>query len=231
MDTIRQSLRIPAAGVVLEADVAVPEPARGVVLFAHGSGSSRHSPRNRSVAGELQRTGLATVLADLLTPEEEQIDDRTAKLRFDIGMLGERVVALTDWVVDHELTAGLGIGLFGASTGAAAALVAAAVRPVLVEAVVSRGGRPDLASEFLHLVRQPTLLIVGERDEVVIELNRRAMEKLSGEARLEIVPGATHLFGEPGALEQVARLARDWFARHLRPTRAQTQDGERQVGR
>jgi putative phosphoribosyl transferase len=217
MKAVHQSLQVPAAGVVLGADVVVPEPAHGLVLFAHGSGSSRHSPRNRYVAGELQEAGLATVLADLLTPEEEQFDARTGALRFDIGLLAERVAALTDWVVGQEQLAGLGVGLFGASTGAAAALAAAAARPASVGAIVSRGGRPDLAGGLLRLVRQPTLLIVGERDTTVLDLNRRALEELGGEAALEIVPGASHLFEEPGALEEVARLARDWFVRHLRP--------------
>jgi dienelactone hydrolase len=216
MNIVHQDLGIPAEGVLLEADVVVPEQAQGVVLFAHGSGSSRHSPRNRYVARELQSAGLATVLADLLTPAEEQLDARTAELRFDIGLLAARVAALTDWLVEQEPTESLGIGLFGASTGAAAALVAAATRPDLVQAVVSRGGRPDLAGELLGRVHQPTLLIVGGRDTVVIELNREALEQLSGEARLEIVPGASHLFEEPGALEQVARLARGWFVRHLK---------------
>jgi putative phosphoribosyl transferase len=193
----------------------VPRPARGAVLFAHGSGSGRHSPRNRYVAGVLQDAGLATVLADLLTAEEERVDAGTAALRFDIGLLAPRVAALTDWLGEQEPTAGLTVGLFGASTGAAAALVAAAARPGPVAAVVSRGGRPDLAGEQLASVRQPTLLIVGERDEVVVELNRKALRELRGEARLEIVPGATHLFEEPGALEQVAGLARDWFLAHL----------------
>jgi putative phosphoribosyl transferase len=215
MNAVHQSLQIPAAGVVLEADIVVPESALGVVLFAHGSGSSRHSPRNRYVARELQDAGLATVLADLLTPEEEQFDLRTAALRFNIDLLAARLAALTDWLGEHNPT--LGIGLFGASTGAAAALVAAAVRPASVQAVVSRGGRPDLAGEFLDAVRQPTLLIVGGRDTAVIELNRKAMQRLRGETRLEIVPGASHLFEEPGALEQVARLARDWFVGHLGP--------------
>jgi putative phosphoribosyl transferase len=216
VDTLEQSLQIPVAGVVLEADIVVPQPAEGVVLFAHGSGSSRHSPRNVYVAGELQDAGLATVLVDLLTPEEERVDAITAELRFDIRLLAGRLTALTDWLAEHDITAGLGIGYFGASTGAAAALVAAATRPVSVAAVVSRGGRPDLAGGYLRAVRQPTLLIVGGRDTLVIELNREAMTQLAGETRLEIVPGATHLFGEPGALEQVARLARDWFVRHLR---------------
>jgi putative phosphoribosyl transferase len=211
------SLQVHAAGVALAADVAVPEPAGGVVLFAHGSGSSRHSPRNRYVAGQLQAVGLATVLADLLTPEEEQLDARTGRLRFDIGLLATRLTGLTDWAVRYPPLAGLRAGLFGASTGAAAALVTAAQRPDPVAAVVSRGGRPDLAGEHLRSVRQPTLLIVGERDTVVIGLNRQAMRELRGETSLEIVPGASHLFGEPGALEQVARLARDWFIRHLPP--------------
>jgi dienelactone hydrolase len=215
MDVMDQSLQIPAGSVVLDADLAVPEGAQGVVLFAHGSGSGRHSPRNRYVAGELQQAGLATVLADLLTPAEEQLDARTAELRFDIGLLAVRLVELTDWLTTHEPTAGLAIGLFGASTGAAAALVAATRRPAAVDAIVSRGGRPDLAGDALAAVRQPTLLIVGGRDTVVIELNRQAMAMIPGETRLEIVPGATHLFEEPGALEQVARLARDWFVRHL----------------
>jgi putative phosphoribosyl transferase len=215
-NAIRQSLRIPVAGVLLEADIALPDFARGAVLFAHGSGSSRHSPRNRYVADELNRAGLATVLADLLTPQEEQVDLRTAALRFDIDLLAGRVAALTDWLTNNEPTAGLGVGLFGASTGAAAALIAAANRPNIAQAVVSRGGRPDLADAHLRQLRQPTLLIVGERDPVVIELNRQAMAKLAGEKRLAIIPGASHIFEEPGALEHVARLARDWFVRHLR---------------
>jgi dienelactone hydrolase len=213
-----QTVQIPAAGVVLEADLAVPPETRhGVVLFAHGSGSGRHSPRNRYVADELNRAGLVTVLADLLTREEEQVDLRTAALRFDIGLLAGRVMALTDWAVDSEHTQALGVGLFGASTGAAAALIAAANRPTAVQAVVSRGGRPDLADPYLPNVGQPTLLIVGERDPIVIDLNRRVMQKMGGQTRLEIIPGATHLFEEPGTLEQVARLARNWFLRHLHP--------------
>jgi dienelactone hydrolase len=217
MNVVEESLQIPIPGVVLDADVVVPEQARGVVLFAHGSGSSRHSPRNRYVAAELQAAGLATVLADLLTPAEEAQDAWTGELRFNIGLLATRMAALTDWAVADERTAGLGVGLFGASTGAAAALVAAAVRPDVVQAVVSRGGRPDLAGEYLGRVRLPTLLIVGGEDTAVIELNREAMSRLAGETRLEIVPGASHLFEEPGTLEQVAHLARDWFVLHLRP--------------
>ena len=215
-NVIHQSRQIPAAGVVREADIGLPESRRGAVLFAHGSGSGRHSPRNRYVADELNRARLATVLADLLTEEEEQVDMRTAFLRFDIDLLAVRVMALTDWMAGEEPTAGLGVGLFGASTGAAAALIAAAARPATVQAVVSRGGRPDLADEHLHEVHQPTLLIVGQRDPIVIDLNRQAMDRLAGEKRLVIVPGASHLFEEPGALEQVAALARDWFVRYLR---------------
>jgi dienelactone hydrolase len=217
MNTVEENRHIPVADVILEADVAVPAQARGVVLFAHGSGSSRHSPRNRHVASVLREAGLATVLVDLLTPAEEQRDAWTAELRFSIGMLATRVAALADWLSAYSRTEGLGIGLFGASTGAAAALVAAAERSGIVQAVVSRGGRPDLAGEYLHLVRQPTLLIVGENDPAVIDLNRRALRELPGEGRLEIVPGASHLFEEPGTLEQVSALARDWFLLHLRP--------------
>jgi dienelactone hydrolase len=212
-----ESASIPAAAVVLEADIALPERTQGLVLFAHGSGSSRHSARNRYVAEQLQHAGLATVLADLLTAEEERIDAVTVELRFDIGLLATRLAALTDWLTGNERTAGLAIGLFGASTGAAAALVAAAVRPTTVRTVVSRGGRPDLAGEFLSRVRQPVLLIVGGEDPLVIQLNRQAMDQLGGETRLEIIPGATHLFEEPGTLEQVAQLARDWFVEHLTP--------------
>jgi putative phosphoribosyl transferase len=220
MNVVAQSVQVPAGRVLLEADLAVPEAARGVVLFAHGSGSSRHSPRNRYVATELHPSGLATVLADLLTPAEEQTDARTGQLRFDIGLLALRVTFLTDWLAACQPMAGLPIGLFGASTGAAAALVAAAGRPRSVTAVVSRGGRPDLAGDHLRSVRQPALLIVGELDPEVIELNRRAMRRLGGETRLEIVEGASHLFEEPGALEQVARLARDWFADHASGARS-----------
>jgi putative phosphoribosyl transferase len=209
--------RIPLADVTLDGDVEVPDAARGVVVFAHGSGSGRHSPRNRFVAERLRDAGLATVLTDLLTPEEEQADAVTGVHRFDIRLLARRVVGLVDWVADHETLAGLGVGLFGASTGAAAALVAAAARPEVVRAVVSRGGRPDLASDVLRSVRQRTLLIVGGRDEVVLDLNRAAGQALAGPTRLEIVPDATHLFTEPGALERVAELAAEWFSRHLPP--------------
>jgi putative phosphoribosyl transferase len=212
------SVSIPAGDVELQADLGVPELRRGLVVFAHGSGSSRLSPRNRRVAEELQSAGLATVLVDLLTPPEDRVDARTAELRFDIELLATRLAALTEWLVTHEVAGPVDVGLFGASTGAAAALIAAARLPQTVAAVVSRGGRPDLADEWLRSVRQPTLLIVGGNDGVVIELNRRAMRLIPGVVSLEIVPGASHLFEEPGALARVARLARDWFVRHLGPT-------------
>jgi dienelactone hydrolase len=186
-----------------------------VVAFAHGSGSSRHSPRNREVAAVLQEAGLATLLADLLTPEEEQADMRTGHLRFDIGLLAGRLVAIADWLSEERRTSPLPLGFFGASTGGAAALVAAARQPEAVSAVVSRGGRPDLAGVDLGAVRAPTLLIVGGRDDIVLGLNQQALGELRGEKRLEVVPGATHLFEEPGALQAVAALARGWFLEHL----------------
>jgi putative phosphoribosyl transferase len=213
-------VRVTAGPVTLEGNLSLPDGARGVVLFAHGSGSSRHSPRNRSVAEALRRGGLATLLIDLLTADEEAVDLRTADLRFDIGLLTGRLVAATDWLAQGGPTRGLRVGYFGASTGAGAALAAAAERPEAVGAVVSRGGRPDLAGPALGRVRAPTLLIVGGRDVPVIDLNREALAQLPGAATLEIVPGATHLFEEPGTLEQVARLARDWFTRHLAPAGA-----------
>lgn len=211
----RRPVRVPVGGVVLDADLAVPKGSRRLVLFAHGSASSRHSPRNRFVAGVLNDAGLATMLADLLTVEEERVDVRTAELRFDVGLLGERVATLSDWAVTEAFAAAGSVGVFGASTGAAAALVAASNRPGTIAAVVSRGGRPDLAGAALPLVRQPTLLVVGGADDVVLALNREALRLLAGEARLEVVPGATHLFEEAGALERVAVLARDWFVGHL----------------
>jgi dienelactone hydrolase len=209
------TIRIDADGVELEGTLHVPAEATGVVLFAHGSGSSRHSPRNRSVAQELHRAALATLLTDLLTGEEEAVDARTAELRFDIGLLARRLTAGTDWLVEQDATRQLPLGLFGASTGAAAALVTAAERPQVVRAIVSRGGRPDLAEEALAQVRAPTLLIVGGDDREVLRLNEQARKQLAAESELQVVPGATHLFEEPGALEQVAALAGDWFERHL----------------
>jgi putative phosphoribosyl transferase len=214
-DELERQVTLPASGVALEGTLAVPSDARGVVLFAHGSGSSRFSPRNRFVARVLRDAGLATLLVDLLSPGEEQVDLVTRRLRFDIGLLADRLVDGLDWLRQGPATRALRAGLFGASTGGGAALVAAARRPEAVGAVVSRGGRPDLAGEALPQVRAATLLIVGGYDDVVIELNREAMRHLRAEAHLEIVPGASHLFEEPGTLEQVAALARDWFLRHL----------------
>ena len=208
--------RLDLGDAVLDADLAVPAPALGVVAFAHGSGSSRHSPRNRFVADVLAGGGLGTLLVDLLTPEEERTDVRTGELRFDIDLLARRLAAIVDWLAADRRTAGFPVGLFGASTGGGAALVAAARRPAGVGAVVSRGGRPDLAGPALAEVLAPTLLIVGGEDTVVLDLNRRALAELRGEKRLEIVPGATHLFEEPGALDHVAASARDWFTTHLR---------------
>lgn len=209
------TVQIAAGAVTLQGNLEVPPGAHGVVLFAHGSGSSRHSPRNRFVAGSLQGAGLGTLLIDLLTVDEERMDEQTGHLRFDIGMLAERLVAATDWLSREPRTAALKLGYFGASTGGGAALVAAAVRPEVVGAVVSRGGRPDLAGAALPLVKAPTLLIVGGDDEEVITLNQQAMAAMVAPVRLHIVPGATHLFEERGALEVVATLAGRWFTEHL----------------
>jgi putative phosphoribosyl transferase len=208
-------VRVAAGRVVLEGNLSLPEGARGTVLFAHGSGSSRFSPRNRYVAQLLNQAKLATLLVDLLSPEEEAVDLRTAQLRFNIGLLAERLVGVTDWLVQQPDMRPLRIGYFGASTGAAAALVAAAERPEIVHAVVSRGGRPDLSGPALARVEAPTLLIVGGNDPLVSELNRAALAQLRCEKRLVVVPGAAHLFEEPGALDEVGRLARQWFERHL----------------
>ncbi|HEV2458372.1 MAG TPA: dienelactone hydrolase family protein [Ktedonobacterales bacterium] len=208
-------VEVPAGSLLLSGDLSIPENPRGVVLFAHGSGSSRHSPRNRFVAARLHEGSLATLLLDLLTVDEEAEDLRTARLRFDIGLLAGRLAHATDWLVEFQDTNQLAIGYFGASTGGGAALVAAAERPGPVAAVVSRGGRPDLAGGALARVRAPTLLIVGGHDQPVIRMNKEALSALHSEKRLEIVPGATHLFEEPGALEEVARLAREWFERYL----------------
>jgi dienelactone hydrolase len=212
------TVRVVTGPNVLIGDLAVPELALGVVLFAHGSGSSRHSRRNQHVAAVLQRSRFATLLIDLLTAEEEAIDEQTGEYRFDIPMLAERLVAIIDWLRQRPETSELPIGLFGASTGGGAALLAAASRPRDVAAVVSRGGRPDLAAASLGKVTAPTLLIVGGLDGPVIQMNRSAMRRMSAEVMLEIVPGATHLFPEPGALEHVAELAAGWFATHLQPS-------------
>jgi pimeloyl-ACP methyl ester carboxylesterase len=209
------AVQIRSGHAVLDADLVVPADARGLVLFAHGSGSSRLSSRNRAVAAELTQGGFATLLLDLLTAEEDEIDRVTAHLRFDIPLLAERLVAATEWAGSGAETRQLPIGYFGASTGAAAALVAAARVGDAVHAIVSRGGRPDLAGRALLAVHAPTLLIVGGYDPVVLDLNREALALLPGAKRLEIVPHASHLFEEPGALLRVASLARNWFAHYL----------------
>jgi dienelactone hydrolase len=200
----------------LDGDLVAPADSTAVVLFAHGSGSSRHSPRNKSVAHELERWGLATLLIDLLTPEEDRLDRVTAQLRFDIALLAGRLTGVVDWLHGQPDAAALRIGLFGASTGAAAALITAADRPEQVAAVVSRGGRPDLAGNALPRVTAPTLLIVGSLDEAVLQMNRDAMAQMRNHPALEIVEGASHLFEEEGALAEVADLAADWFGTHLR---------------
>jgi putative phosphoribosyl transferase len=219
-DVIKEKLvKVAAGNVTLEGNLAVPnEECKGIVLFAHGSGSGRHSPRNRYVAKVLQEARLATLLIDLLTTEEESVDIWTRHLRFDIQLLAERLSNTTDWVIKNSDIKNLSIGYFGASTGAGAALVAASKHPRLVKAVVSRGGRPDLAgNDALPLVKAPTLLIVGGNDEEVIEINREALKNLRSlqEKELVIVPGATHLFEEPGTLEKVSELAANWFVKYL----------------
>lgn len=217
MKTIVQEgpVSVRAGNVQLQGNLRIPSTADGIVVFAHGSGSGRHSPRNRFVADVLVSAGLATLLIDLLTQEEEKVDLQTAELRFDIRLLAERLGGVTDWLAGELSTAGLSIGYFGASTGAAAALIAAADRPKTVRAIVSRGGRPDPAGPVLHRVAQPTLLIVGGEDEVVIQLNRQALQELGGPRQMVVIPGATHLFEEPGALQQVAALASEWFLRYM----------------
>ena len=208
-------VHIAAGRATLDGNLTIPDGATALVLFAHGSGSSRHSPRNQFVARTLNNAGLATLLFDLLTPEEEAIDLRTREHRFNIGLLAERLVHATKWAKQQEQTRDLRIGYFGSSTGGGAALVAAAEIPQDVGAVVSRGGRPDLAGEALPKVQAPTLLIVGGNDDIVIELNEQARDRMRCEVKLEIVPGATHLFEEPGALEKVAKLASDWFVNQI----------------
>jgi putative phosphoribosyl transferase len=212
--TLERPVSFLSGETSLSGDLLAPDGAEAIVVFAHGTGSSRQSPRNRQVARTLNEVGLATFLIDLLSEDEERADRATGELRFDIGLLAGRLLSATDWLSAYAETSGLRIGYFGASTGAAAALVAAAERPA-TGAVVSRGGRPDLAGESLGRVPAPTLLIVGGNDAQVLELNESALNELAVEAELVVVPGATHLFEEPGALEDVARLARDWFVRHL----------------
>jgi pimeloyl-ACP methyl ester carboxylesterase len=209
------SIRIPIKHTQLEGELTIPANARGIILFAHGSGSSRHSPRNQYVAQVIRQSGNATLLFDLLTPAEEIEDNITAALRFDVRLLAQRLVVATHWIRNHLETQRLSVGYFGSSTGGGAALVAAAELGKGIGAVVSRGGRPDLAGGALSHVQAPTLLIVGEYDEVVIRLNEDALERLGCEKELKIVPRATHLFEEKGALEEVAQLAADWFQRHL----------------
>ena len=211
-----RSVRVSAGEVTVDGDLSLPPDTQGLVLFAHGSGSSRRSSRNRYVARLLNEARLATLLIDLLTAQEEAVDIRTAHLRFNIGLLAERLIGATDWLQQNDDTRTLAVGYFGASTGAAAALVAAVERAKIVGAVVSRGGRPDLAGSALERVEAPTLLIVGGNDLQVIELNQMAFARLKCEKRLAIVPGATHLFEEPGALDEVAQLAAQWFQGHLR---------------
>ncbi len=208
-------VQIPVDGDFIEGNLQVPADAKGMVLFAHGSGSGRFSPRNKYVASVLNDAGIATLLIDLLTSEEEAVDVRTRQYRFDIDLLTERLISAVEWLKEKPRTRKLSLGLFGASTGAAAALIAAAKLPRDVAAVVSRGGRPDLGMEYLKDVKAPTLFIVGGRDMVVIDLNRKAMSQVSAEKRLEIVSGATHLFEEPGKLEEVAKLATSWFLKYL----------------
>jgi putative phosphoribosyl transferase len=212
---VERPVRVLAGPVGLDGDLATPAAAQGVILFAHGSGSGRHSPRNRQVASALGRAGFATLLLDLLTLQEEAADRASGHLRFDVELLAGRLLAAADWLAAEQRTAGLPVGLFGASTGAGAALLAAAERPQAVAAVVSRGGRPDLAGAALGRVLAPTLLIVGALDPQVLELNRAALGRLGSEASLEVVPGASHLFEEPGTLERVAELAVGWFTRWL----------------
>jgi dienelactone hydrolase len=215
---VTHAVRLDAAGTTLDGDLTVPVAARGLILFAHGSGSSRHSPRNQYVARVLNASGLATLLMDLLTPAEEAIDEQTRALRFDIGLLARRLVGAVDWAATQPELASLPIGTFGASTGAAAALIAAANRPLRVGAVVSRGGRPDLAGDALPLVKAPTLLIVGGFDETVLHLNRQAEARMTCTVTLTVIPGATHLFEEPGTLAQAADAAAAWFRTTLTPT-------------
>jgi len=210
------AVRIPVGSVVVEGNLAVPSGAKGVVLFAHGSGSSRFSPRNQYVAKEFNKARIGTLLFDLLTQEEEEIDIATAEFRFNIDLLAERLIGATEWLKKNPKTKNFTFGYFGASTGAAAALIAAAKLPNDIAAVVSRGGRPDLATDYLPRVVAPTLLLVGSLDTVVIDLNSKAMNQMSIVKKLEIIPGATHLFEEPGKLEEVAKLSTNWFLRYLR---------------
>lgn len=214
-EDIAQTIEIPIKQISITGDIYIPKSAQAIIIFAHGSGSSRFSPRNQYVAKQLNQAGFATLLLDLLTPTEDQEDEFSRKWRFDIALLAERLAAATDWVLQQPLLQNLKIAYFGASTGAAAALIAAALKSENIYAVVSRGGRPDLAGEYLPKVTAPTLLIVGGYDDVVIELNQEAQAKLHTESKITIVPGATHLFEEPNTLEQVANHAINWFKKYL----------------
>jgi len=211
-----QAIRIPVGSVEVEGNMFLPQETGCLIIFAHGSGSSRFSPRNQYVAKEFNKSGIGTLLFDLLTPGEEEEDELTGQYRFNISLLDQRLVSVTDWLQNDPQTARLKIGYFGASTGAAAALIAAAKLQRLISAVVSRGGRPDLAGQYLADVKAPTLLLVGGDDEEVIELNRQAQSQMNNENKLVVIPGATHLFEEPGKLEEVARFATDWFNRYLK---------------
>ena len=219
-DGVEREVEVLLGRIALRGDICLPSSAAGAVIFAHGSGSSRHSPRNRYVARRLSDAGLGTLLFDLLTEEEDEEDRITARLRFDIPLLAARLASVTDWFLQQPDAERVGVGYFGASTGAAAALIAAARQPDRIRAVVSRGGRPDLAGAALERVTAPVLLIVGGADTVVLDLNRTAQQRLRAESHLEIIPGATHLFEESGALEEVARLAGEWFVRYLGEERA-----------
>jgi putative phosphoribosyl transferase len=212
----KTEMKIPVGNIVVEGTLTLPPEAKGVVLFAHGSGSSRFSPRNQYVAKEFNKKTIGTLLFDLLTREEEEEDVVTAEYRFNIALLAERLIGVTEWLRNDFLTSRLCFGYFGASTGAAAALIAAAKLPSDIVAVVSRGGRPDLAGEYLASVVAPTLLLVGGLDTEVIELNRLTMDQMTNEKKLVIIPGATHLFEEPGTLEEVAKFSTDWFLRYIR---------------
>lgn len=216
MSKLEFVLKIPVGDVEVEGNMFLSKDNKAIVIFVHGSGSSRFSPRNQYVAGEFNKAGMATLLFDLLTPAEEEEDELTMQYRFDIALLSKRLIGVTAWLQSDPTTAHLKFGYFGASTGAAAALIAAAKMPNAVSAVVSRGGRPDLAGQYLGSVPAPTLLLVGGDDEEVIELNRQAQSQMHNENKLVVIPGATHLFEEPGKLEEVARFASDWFMRYLK---------------
>jgi putative phosphoribosyl transferase len=216
MTSMESALRIPVGDVEVEGNMFLPQEAKALVIFVHGSGSSRFSPRNQYVAKEFNKAGMGTLLFDLLTPGEEEEDELTAQYRFDIALLSRRLIGVTEWLRNDPSTYRLKLGYFGASTGAAAALIAAAKMPEAILAVVSRGGRPDLAGKYLQEVRAPTLLLVGGDDEEVIELNKRAQAKMINENKLVVILGATHLFEEPSKIEEVSRFASDWFSRYLK---------------